>query len=47
MGRARTELAADLRSLPAGSYIIFYRPVADGVEIIRVVHQARDTTAMF
>ncbi len=47
MGRDRTELAPNLRSFPAGTYVIFYRPVADGVEIIRVVHQARDITTMF
>lgn len=47
MGRSRSELLADLRSFPAGSYAIFYRPTGGGVEILRVIHQARDITSMF
>ncbi len=41
-GRARPELRADLRSFPFGAYLILYRAVGDGVEIIRVVHAARN-----
>ena len=47
MGRERSELAPHLRSFPAGSHVIFYRPLDDGVEIIRVLHGARDIDAMF
>ena len=47
MGRARPELAADLRSFPVGNYIIFYRPIEDGVEIVRVLSGARDIDALF
>lgn len=42
MGRARPELAAELRSFPVGRYVLFYRPVAGGVELVRVLHSARD-----
>lgn len=42
MGRARPELAADLRSFPIGRYVLFYRPVVDGVQLVRVLHSARD-----
>ena len=28
------------------SYVIFYRPVTDGIEIIRVLHGARDIDAI-
>jgi toxin ParE1/3/4 len=28
-------------------YLIFYRPLADAVEILHVVHSARDLTALF
>src|SRR5579863_1361952 len=42
MGRNRPELAADLRSFPVGRYIIFYVPFAKGVEVVRVLHGARD-----
>lgn len=47
MGRPRDELVNDLRSWPVGRYVIFYRPLADGVEIIRVLHGARDVEAAF
>ena len=42
MGRARNELCASLRSFPVGNYVIFYREVSKGIEIIRVLHGARD-----
>jgi toxin ParE1/3/4 len=42
IGRARPELRADLRSFPYGAYLILYRAVDDGVEIVRVVHAARN-----
>jgi toxin ParE1/3/4 len=32
----------DLRFLPVGNYLIFHRPIEDGVEIVRVIHGARD-----
>jgi toxin ParE1/3/4 len=42
MGRARTNLRPELRSFPHGDYVIFYRPPAGGVTIVRVLHGARD-----
>jgi toxin ParE1/3/4 len=42
IGAHRDELAAGLRSFPRGNYVIFYRPVAGGIEVIRVLHGARD-----
>ncbi len=47
MGRARDELAPYLRSIPQGNYMIFYRPILDSVEIIRVLHGARDIERLF
>jgi toxin ParE1/3/4 len=41
-GRVRDELVRGLRSVPDSRYVIFYRPIKDGVEIVRVVHGARD-----
>lgn len=35
-GRPRPELAPDLRSFPAGSYVLFYLPGVDGIELVRV-----------
>ena len=45
-GRARPELLAGLRSHPINSYVIFYRPKGDGIEIVRVLHGARDVVAI-
>lgn len=43
MGSAyRTKRSKTLRRFPVGNYIIYYRPIADGVEVIRIVHGARD-----
>lgn len=44
-GRERRELRADLRSFPVGNYVIFYIPLPDGVEIIRVMHGRQDIDA--
>lgn len=41
-GRQRDELAAGMRAFPCGNYIIFYREERDGVEVVRVLHGARD-----
>lgn len=47
MGRTREELSPRLRSLPFGRYVIFYRPMENGVEIARVLHGARDLPPLF
>ena len=47
IGRARDELAADLRSFPFGRYVIFYAPIEDGIDVVRVLHSARDVDAAF
>jgi toxin ParE1/3/4 len=47
IGRAREELAEGLRSFPVGRYIIFYRAVPKGIEIVRVLHGARDLETIF
>lgn len=47
MGRAREELAIALRSFPVGNYVIFYRTVKETVQVIRVLHGARDLDALW
>lgn len=46
-GRSRDELVVGLRSFAEGSYIVFYRIVSGSVEIIRVLHGARDIESLF
>jgi toxin ParE1/3/4 len=47
MGRKRFDLATGLRSLAVNNYVIFYRPVANGIHVIRVLHGARDIPSLF
>lgn len=47
MGRICDELLVGLRSFPIGRYVVFYRALPNGVEIIRVLHGARDVDAIF
>jgi len=47
IGRQREELSPRLRSLAAGQYVIFYRPLENGIEIVRVLHGARDLPPQF
>lgn len=41
-GQARPDLASGLRFLPVGNYLIFHRPIENGVGIVRVIHGSRD-----
>lgn len=43
---AREWLAPGLRVTFHGAYAIYYQPRADEIVIIRVLHGARDTTAI-
>jgi toxin ParE1/3/4 len=42
MGRVWPDLGGGMRRFLFGDYLIYYRPSADGVEILRVLHGARD-----
>lgn len=42
IGKERAEIMEGLRSFPVKSYVIFYRPLDDGIEVIRIIHGARD-----
>jgi toxin ParE1/3/4 len=44
-GRERSELRSDLRSFPVGNYIVFYRALPDGVEVVRVMSGRQDIDA--
>jgi len=46
-GRSRFDLSPELRGFPVGNYLVFYRPASDGIEIIRVLHGARDIPELF
>lgn len=42
LGRPRPELSPRCRSFPIGKYCIYYRPTDDGIELLRLLHSARD-----
>ncbi len=46
MGRHRPELLPDLRSFPLERYVIFYFPNKGGIEVVRVLHGARDLQSL-
>jgi len=47
LGRRRPELSSDIRSLAIGRYVVFYRPLSRGIEVIRVLHGSRDIESIF
>ena len=47
LGRDRPDLDPNLRSFPAGNYIIYYKLEPDGIIVARVLHGSRDRAAAF
>lgn len=42
LGERRPDLDAEVRCFPVGSYLVFYRPLHQGIELLRILHGARD-----
>lgn len=47
LGEGRPELAVNLRSFVVRNYVLFYRPIVDGIELVRVLHAAQEIDAIF
>ena len=47
IGVDRPELTPGLKSFPVDQYVLYYRPCADGIELIRVLHGSRDINRIF
>lgn len=47
IGQRRPDLGSDVRCLAAGSYLLVYRVAVDAVELMRVIHAARDIDTLF
>lgn len=45
-GRERPEVRAGIRSRTVGTYVVFYRPIKNGVECVRVVSGYRDLRSL-
>ena len=46
-GRPRDDLLAGLRTKPVGNYLVCYRPIPEGIELLRVLHGSRDLPRQF
>jgi toxin ParE1/3/4 len=46
LGQARPDIAPDLRYFPVRRYLILYRQITDGIEIVRAVDGARDVRTL-
>ena len=47
LGASRHDIRQGLRYFSVGKYVILYRIIDDGVEIVRVVHGRRDLFGLF
>jgi toxin ParE1/3/4 len=45
--RGHPELRPDLRSHAVGRYVMFYRGIRGGIEVVRVLHDIRDIDQVF
>lgn len=46
-GRLMVELGSEIRLFPFRRYLIYYTVTEDGIEIVRVLHSARDVESEF
>ncbi|NLF07052.1 MAG: type II toxin-antitoxin system RelE/ParE family toxin [Pirellulaceae bacterium] len=47
LGELRQDLPGNPRCFAAGNFLILYKPTAEGIEVARVVHAARDFRTVF
>jgi toxin ParE1/3/4 len=47
IGPARPDIAKELRYHPVGNHLLLYRIISAGIELVRVVHGARDLQTLF
>lgn len=41
-GERRPDLGEEVRHFAVGHYVVFYRPIESGIEVLRVFHGSRD-----
>lgn len=47
MGRERPELASNICNLPVGDHVVFFEPLPDGIDVVRVLHGRMDIEKRF
>jgi toxin ParE1/3/4 len=45
LGESCPDLGANVRRFPVGNYVVFYRTVHNGIQLLRVLHGSRDIPA--
>ena len=45
-GEVRLEFGSEIRSSTVGRYVIFYRPIENGIEVLRVIAGDRDIRSL-
>ena len=45
-GEKRPEYGGNIRSSHVGRYVIFFRPIEDGIEVVRVIAGDRDVRSL-
>jgi len=46
-GAPRPDLGIHVRTWPVGKYLLLYRPINDGIELLRVIHGMRKVRRVF
>jgi toxin ParE1/3/4 len=47
MGEARPDLGRGIRIFPVGSYVVIYRPLEDGIHVLRILLGRRNYPSLF
>lgn len=47
LGEACPDLGPCVRRFSVGNFVVFYVPLADGIEVLRVIHGSRDIPAVW
>ncbi len=47
IGTDRSDLRPQLRSVPFGNYLVFFKSSRNGVIVVRIIHGARDYARLF
>ena len=42
LGRTCDDVRAGFRKFPSGAHVVFYRAIAGGIEIVRILHASMD-----
>ncbi len=47
LGQARDDLHPGIRCFAVSPYVVYYQPVESSIEILRILHGARDVESIF